>query len=212
MPADCSLCVVEPGLGCAGSTATLTLTVECYAACGTMAFSMSQSVQGIDVHLPAEVPCTGAPGEHTFTVDIEPDAEVGDIVFDIIGTTPGAECTTQAVVSVVRIHPQSVSFSGPDMREVMTDFGAIYPSTHWKDNSNPPDDDNDDPGDYNILVVYPRGTRMQLSATFAIEPPDALGSSVEVTGTATVGETTYVFDRKNHEPCAFDSPAQRISK
>jgi len=95
----------------------------------------------------------------------------------------------------VKIRPKSVTFSG-SVIPINQDSGGPYPALHWKDNStNPPDDDNNDPGDHNIPVAYVRNTFMALTAEFAVEPADALNgaSSVTVTGTGSAGGSTYVF-------------------
>jgi hypothetical protein len=83
-----------------------------------------------------------------------------------------------AVGRAVRIHPVSVTFGGPDYKVVSKDDGTgAYPTPHWKDNSVPRDDDNADVGDHHIPSVYPRNTRMHLSAGFEIEPTGDLAVS-----------------------------------
>ncbi|UCC32018.1 MAG: hypothetical protein JSU86_07010, partial [Phycisphaerales bacterium] len=95
----------------------------------------------------------------------------------------------------VRIRVDSITFSGTDMRAVSRDDGSgVYPTPHWKDNSSPLDDDNDDVGDHNIPVAYPRNTRMYLSATFVVEPADGLTGAVIVTGEATGAGLPYRFE------------------
>lgn len=103
----------------------------------------------------------------------------------------------------IRIRPTSVFFGGPDMRVVAKDDGTgAYPSPHWKDNSVPSDDDNNDMGDHHIPVVYTRNTRMHISATFAVEPPvnlpapvtiEGLGGGYRFAGTATGGGGTLTI-------------------
>ena len=99
VPGSCSLSV-ESGEGCPGSTVELTLTGACAPDCGTMTFSMDKSVQYLTVNLPGSIPCDGTSYDRVFTVDIDPEAPPGPIVFAILGTTPAAECTTLLSVTV----------------------------------------------------------------------------------------------------------------
>jgi hypothetical protein len=95
----------------------------------------------------------------------------------------------------VKIRAKSVAFGGSVITVKQDDGSGDYPTPHWKDNSVPADDDNDDVGDHNFPVAYVRNTSMVLTAEFEVEPASALGgaTSATVTGTGSAGGTTYVF-------------------
>ncbi len=133
-------------------------------------------------------------------VDTSADIPAGSFTIRVVGTIldskgeVNCQVFDTTVIRVVRLRTLSVTFGGPDRRDISKDDGTgVYAAPHWKDNSVPPNDNNDDVGDHNFPVLYPRNKRMHVSAVFQVEPPDALGTSAEVRGVASASGATYVF-------------------
>jgi len=90
--------------------------------------------------------------------------------------------------------PVQLTFGGPDYHPIARDDGSgNYPTPHWKDNSSPPDDDNEDVGDHNIPVLYPRNTVLHLSGQFSVFPPDAIDGPFTLLGEAITSDGIYEF-------------------
>jgi len=120
----------------------LTLTGDCDPDCDTMSFSMNKSVQFLTVNLPGSIPCLGSPHQRTFTVNIDPDAPPGPIVFQIIGTTDAAVCNTLVTVTVKNV---DLIFDGLPEDQEEAPGGLICVNNDDDDNSVRADKD-DDPG------------------------------------------------------------------
>jgi len=98
--------------------------------------------------------------------------------------------------AAVTVHPKAVTFSGASLFVIARDDGSgDYGAPHWKDMSNPPDDDNADVGDHYIPVGYVRNSYMVLTAVFTVQPSDAFGAATSATvrGEATAGTAAFVF-------------------
>jgi len=208
---DCSVTLDPPPAGseilCPGES----LVLDGVAICSPDCTQMSLSARVVEPDLrqwvtltvsPKTVDCGPFKTPVTVKVTVSPDAPAGSPTIELEGAILGTQscgelCIHSATtpVTILKIRPVSVTFGGADVKFVTQDNGTAYPTTHWEDNSNPPDDDNDDVGDHNIPVVYPRGTTMVLSATFSVEPATALSDPITVTGTGTSAAGMYTFSQ-----------------
>ena len=81
-----------------------------------MSFSMIKSVSYLTVNPPpGSIPCDGLPHQKTFTVDIDPNAPPGDIVFALYGDAGHAQCqslvtvTVELISATLTLNPSSIA-------------------------------------------------------------------------------------------------------
>jgi len=131
---SCSL-AVQPATGCPGSSVELSVMGACSPDCDAMTFSMQSSVQYLTVNLPATMPCAGSPHQQPFTVDIDPEAPVGPIQFELFGASSAAGCSTVVTVTVepdvnlISLVPGATLVLGNDLTisyEVISSTGAGF--------------------------------------------------------------------------------------